>query len=174
MAASDVLELLDWIQAHNIEVWLNGGWGIDALLGHQTREHDDLDLTISATDSQAYADAMAKLGFTTSRIDNDFNWVLVDERERVVDVHLVDFGETMVTDKGVWIYGPRGLPFEVGSLQGSGDISGKRVKCETAEFQVRGHTRYQPDEQDYQDVLALCKAFSIQMPDLLRSRGFIT
>jgi len=22
MAASDVLELLDWIQAHNIEVWL--------------------------------------------------------------------------------------------------------------------------------------------------------
>jgi len=174
MAASDVLDLLDWIQAHNIEVWLNGGWGIDALLGHQTREHDDLDLTISATDSQAYTDAMAKLGFTTSRIDNDFNWVLVDERERVVDVHLVDFGETMVTDKGVRIYGPRGLPFEVGSLQGSGDISGKRVKCETAEFQVRGHTRYQPDEQDYQDVLALCKAFSIQMPDLLRSRGFIT
>ncbi len=40
MAASDVLELLDWIQAHNIEVWLNGSWGIDALLGHQTRERD--------------------------------------------------------------------------------------------------------------------------------------
>jgi lincosamide nucleotidyltransferase A/C/D/E len=64
------------------------------------------------------------------------------------------------------------LPFEVGSLQGSGDISGKRVKCETPEFQVRGHTRYQPDEQDYQDVVALCEAFSIQMPELFRSRGF--
>src|SRR5216684_5352952 len=107
MTASDVLELLSLLEQRGIDVWLNGGWGIDALLGHQTREHDDLDLTISATDSQAYTDAMAKLGFTTSRIDNDFNWVLVDERERVVDVHLVDFGETMVTDKGVRIYGPR-------------------------------------------------------------------
>jgi hypothetical protein len=46
------------------------------------------------------------------------------------------------------------------------------VKCETAEFQVRGHTRYQPDEQDYQDVFALCEAFSIQVPELFRSRGF--
>ena len=42
MNASDVVELLNRLEEHGIDVWLNGGWGVDALLGHQTREHDDL------------------------------------------------------------------------------------------------------------------------------------
>ena len=172
MAASDVIELLDLLEAQGIGVWLNGGWGIDALLGHETREHDDLDITISAMDRQTYADVMAGLGFTTLRIDNEFNWVLVDDRGRLVDVHLVDFSETRPGAQGTTIYGPAGLPLEVGSLEGRGEISGREVRCETAEFQVRGHTRYKPDEQDYLDVLVLCRAFSIEMPELFKSMGF--
>src|SRR5258708_7387144 len=27
-------------------VWIDGGWGVDALLGHQTRKHDDLDVAV--------------------------------------------------------------------------------------------------------------------------------
>ncbi|HEV2414025.1 MAG TPA: aminoglycoside nucleotidyltransferase [Candidatus Dormibacteraeota bacterium] len=172
MAASDVLEVLERLEARGLTVWLNGGWGVDALLGHQTREHDDLDITISATDRRTYSSLMAELGFTAFRVDNDFNWVLVDSRERLVDVHLVDFSETRQDDQGAQIYGPAGLPFEVGSLEGRGKISGRNVRCETADFQVRGHTRYAPDRQDYLDVLALCRAFSIEMPELFRSMGF--
>jgi len=172
MAASDVVELLDLLEAHGIDVWLNGGWGIDALLCHETREHDDLDITISATDRQSYADLMAELGFAPFRVDNDFNWVLVDDYERLVDVHLVDFSETKPSDQGATIYGSAGLPFEVGSLEGRGEILGREVRCETAGHQVRGHTQYTPDEQDYQDVLAICRAFSIEMPEVFRSMGF--
>jgi lincosamide nucleotidyltransferase A/C/D/E len=172
MAASDVVEILDLLEARGIAVWLNGGWGVDALLGHQTREHEDLDITISASDAQAYADLMRELGFTTFRIDNDFNWVLVDHGGRLVDVHLVDFSETRQSEQGVTIYGPAGLPFKIGSLEGHGEISGRQVKCETAEFQVWGHTRYTPDENDYRDVLALCNAFSIAMPEVFKSMGF--
>ena len=172
MAASDVVELLDLLEAHGIDVWLNGGWGIDALLCHETREHDDLDITISATDRQSYADLMAELGFALFRVDNDFNWVLVDDYERLVDVHLVDFSETKQSDQGATIYGSAGLPFEVGSLEGRGEILGREVRCETAGHQVRGHTKYTPDEQDYQDVLAICRAFSIEMPEVFRSMGF--
>ena len=172
MAASDVLELLDLLEGHGIQVWLNGGWGVDALLGRQTREHDDLDITISAADRQTYADTMAGLGFSTYRIDNDFNWVLVDSLDRFVDVHLVDFSETRLDGSGIDIYGSAGLPFEVGSLEGSGQIAGRKVKCETAEFQVRGHTRYTLDEQDYKDTLALCRTISIEVPELFRSMGF--
>lgn len=174
MAAADVLELLDFLEDHRVQVWLNGGWGVDALLGRQTREHDDLDITISAADSQTYTDAMAELGFTTFRIDNVFNWVLVDGPGRLVDVHLVDFSETRRDSSGIDIYGSAGLPFEVGSLEGSGQILGRKVKCETADFQVRGHTRYTPDEQDYKDVLALCRTFSIEVPELFKSMGFTT
>ena len=172
MSASDVVELLTWLEEHGIDVWLNGGWGVDALLGHQTREHQDLDVTISAAERAAYTAAMEAAGFTTYRVDNNFNWVLVDGRGRLVDVHLVDFSETVVTEAGHSTYGPAGLPFEVGSLEGRGTITGKPVKCETAEFQVRGHTRYTPDETDYRDVLALCQAFDIEIPPVFERLGF--
>jgi lincosamide nucleotidyltransferase A/C/D/E len=172
MRASDVVELLGWLERYGIDVWLNGGWGVDALLGHQTRDHEDLDITISAADSWAYAAAMEAAGFSTYRVDNDFNWVLIDGRERQVDVHLVDFSETRISGAGVRTYGPAGLPFEVGSLEGKGTIADKPVKCETAEFQVRGHTRYTPDETDYRDVLALCQAFDIEIPPVFEKLGF--
>jgi lincosamide nucleotidyltransferase A/C/D/E len=115
---------------------------------------------------------MEAAGFTTYRVDNDFNWVLVDARERLVDVHLVDFSAMSVNESGVGIYGPAGLPFEVGSLEGRGTIAGKPVSCETAEFQVRGHSGYTPDENDYRDVLALCRAFGIEIPPLFERLGF--
>jgi len=172
MAASDVVELLGWLEQHGIDVWLNGGWGVDALLGHQTREHEDLDITISAADRAAYTAAMEAAGFRTYRVDNDFNWVLIDGRGRLVDVHLVDFSETLITGTGVSMYGPAGLPFEVGSLEGRRIIADRPVKCETAEFQVRGHTGYTPDETDYRDVLALCRAFDLEVPPVFEQLGF--
>ena len=171
MNASDVVELLNRLEEHGIDVWLNGGWGVDALLGHQTREHDDLDITISAADRAVYSAVMASAGYTTQRVDNDFNWVLTDGREHLVDVHLVDFSKTVVAGAGIPTYGPAGLPFELGSLEGRGTIAGKPVKCETAEFQVRGHTRYTPDATDYRDVLALCRAFDIEVPPLFEQLG---
>jgi hypothetical protein len=115
---------------------------------------------------------MEAAGFRTYRVDNDFNWVLVDGRGRLVDAHVVDFSETLVTAAGVRTYGRAGLPFEVGSLEGRGTIAGKSVKCETAEFQVRGHTRYTPDASDYGDVLALCQAFDIEIPPLFERLAF--
>jgi lincosamide nucleotidyltransferase A/C/D/E len=172
MAASDVVELLGRLEQHGIDVWLNGGWGVDALLGHQTREHEDLDITISAADRAACTAAMEAAGFRTHRVDNDFNWVLTDGRGRLVDVHLVDFSETLIAGTGVRLYGPAGLPFEVGSLEGRGTIADRPVKCETAEFQVRGHTGYTPDETDYRDVLALCRAFDLEVPPVFEQLGF--
>ena len=172
MTASDVVELLSWLEQQGIDVWLNGGWGVDALLRHQTREHDDLDITISAADRAAYTTAMQAQGFRTYRVDNAFNWVLIDGLGRLVDVHLVDFSQTTVNESGVTMYGPAGLPFEVGSLEGRGTIAEKAVTCETAEFQVRGHTGYTPDENDYRDVLALCSAFDIEIPSVFEALGF--
>ena len=172
MTAGDVVELIDWLEQHCIPAWLNGGWGVDALLGRQTRDHDDLDITIATADRDSYTRAMEELGFSVCRIDNNYNWAVRDARGRLVDVHLVDFSETTVDEAGVRMYGPSGLPFEVGSLEGKGTIAGKSVNCETAEFQVRGHTTYTPDEIDYRDVLALCQSFGIEVPKLFQDLGF--
>jgi lincosamide nucleotidyltransferase A/C/D/E len=42
----DVLDVLDRLNAAGIEWWVDGGWGVDALLGEETRTHNDLDLVI--------------------------------------------------------------------------------------------------------------------------------
>jgi Aminoglycoside-2''-adenylyltransferase len=44
MTAKDAIELYKLFEQHGIKVWIDGGWGVDALLGHQTRKHDDLDV----------------------------------------------------------------------------------------------------------------------------------
>ena len=46
MTGNDVLEILNVLNAANIPVWIDGGWGIDALIGKQTREHEDLDFVV--------------------------------------------------------------------------------------------------------------------------------
>lgn len=34
--------MIDQLTAAGIRVWVDGGWGVDALVGRQTRHHDDL------------------------------------------------------------------------------------------------------------------------------------
>jgi lincosamide nucleotidyltransferase A/C/D/E len=46
MTAADVVEILGWLGTASVDVWLDGGWGVDALVGEQTREHNDLDLIV--------------------------------------------------------------------------------------------------------------------------------
>jgi hypothetical protein len=46
MVETDVVEILGWLSAASVDVWLDGGWGVDALVGEQTREHNDLDLIV--------------------------------------------------------------------------------------------------------------------------------
>lgn len=36
------------IEQLGIRYWLDGGWGVDALVGRQTREHRDVDIDFDA------------------------------------------------------------------------------------------------------------------------------
>jgi lincosamide nucleotidyltransferase A/C/D/E len=40
VGTADVLGVLDRLDAAGIEWWVDGGWGIDALLGEETRPHE--------------------------------------------------------------------------------------------------------------------------------------
>ena len=48
MSADSAAAILAALDARDAEVWVGGGWGVDALLGEQTREHSDLDLWLNA------------------------------------------------------------------------------------------------------------------------------
>jgi lincosamide nucleotidyltransferase A/C/D/E len=166
MCASDVHAVLDVLQRAGITVWIEGGWGVDALLGEETRAHNDLDIVIEHTDVERYMDAMRAQGFgvvwrgyATPR-----NFVMADAAGREVDVHLVDRNVVVRDAHDVEIYGPNGLEYEVGSLDATGEIGGRNVACCTAAFQVRTHTGYEHDADDARDVLALCARFGIPVP----------
>jgi len=46
MIAADVIGLYTELQNLSIKIWVDGGWGVDALLGEQPRPHGDLDIAI--------------------------------------------------------------------------------------------------------------------------------
>lgn len=48
--AQDVISLYQLLLANGIQAWITGGWGIDALLGKQTRPHKDLDVIMLLND----------------------------------------------------------------------------------------------------------------------------
>ena len=53
-----------------ITVWIDGGWGVDALLGEQTRKHQDLDIIISWEDSSILTEALFARGFVDIPTDD--------------------------------------------------------------------------------------------------------
>lgn len=169
MRAEDVLAVLDLLDRAGIEVWLDGGWGVDALLCEQTRPHDDLDIVVRAESLADHGRMMRDHGFRPLREDGPYNQVLTDDAGRRVDVHAVDLGVTRTDERGVEVYGPGGLPYPVGSLNGSGRVRGRRVDCGTAEFQVASHTGYAIDEDDEADVLALHHRFGVPLAGRVRA-----
>jgi hypothetical protein len=92
--ASDVLVVLDQLDRAGLVVWLDGGWGVDALLGRHSRPHQDLDLVIARDDCAAAEAALAGLGFQPD-LATVPGWpaqlLLVDADGRRVDLHVVVF-----------------------------------------------------------------------------------
>ena len=44
----DLLEILNLLDGLHIRYWIEGGWGVDILLGKQNREHRDVDIGFDA------------------------------------------------------------------------------------------------------------------------------
>ncbi len=49
MPAEAAVDLLRLFECAGIDVWLDGGWAVDAALGEQTRSHQDLDIIVQTS-----------------------------------------------------------------------------------------------------------------------------
>jgi lincosamide nucleotidyltransferase A/C/D/E len=87
MTGADVVEILGWLDVASADVWLDGGWGVDALVGEQTREHKDLDLIVRDAHVSRMREALATHGFAQVEGGVPQSFILADERGREVDVH---------------------------------------------------------------------------------------
>lgn len=166
MESNDVVELVEMLGNEGVDVWLVGGWAVDALLGEQTRLHADADIVIQEKDVPKLRELLEARGYEDVERDDTSSWnfVLGDSNGHEVDVHAIVFDKS-----GNGIYGPveRGVMFPADSLTGKGKVNGHAVKCISVEYMVKfiSPWLYKLHDKDFKDVSALCEKFGIDYPE---------
>jgi lincosamide nucleotidyltransferase A/C/D/E len=155
MSAEDVVTLLAVMDG--IDVWLDGGWGVDALLGEQTREHDDLDVVAARSDVPVLIEALGQEGYEVANGQLPTCIVLLDPIGRQVEVHPVEFDESgngiyAMEEGGTW-------PYPAHGFTGRGRVLDVEVRCLTPEVQVLCHAGYELAETDHHDLALLRECF---------------
>ena len=152
MLLDDVLEVLDALENAGVRYWAAGGWGVDVLVGAETRVHRDLDL---AVDVGSYERSMATLDGLGYRVETDWLPLRVEVAaigKRWVDVHPVRFDIN-----GVGIQGdPAGVHFVYPPTAfTAGRLAGRAVPCLSVEQQRLFHSGYDLRPQDEHDLRLL-------------------
>lgn len=161
MEATTVIAILDSLENARVDAWVDGGWGVDALLGRQTRPHDDLDLVVALDRAATIQEVLGKQGFALAEDQLPVRFVLAQAELGRVDFHTVTFDR----EGGGVQAQPTGKPFRYppeGFVAGA--IAGRSVRCVSADVQVLCHLGYEPKEKDGRDVLALHRAFGSPLP----------
>jgi predicted N-acetyltransferase YhbS len=158
MTAKDAVELYTLFDQHGIQVWIDGGWGVDALLGRQTRKHDDLDVALRHSNVSALRKLLEDCGYrhVTSGGSWGCNFVLGDAEGHRIDVHSFEIDTSGENTFGV--------AYREEHLTSVGRIDGCQVRCVAPDWMVKFHTGYPLDRNDFLDVKALCERFNIELP----------
>jgi lincosamide nucleotidyltransferase A/C/D/E len=168
MRIEDVLEVVEALAG--LRYWLDGGWGVDALLGTQTREHDDVDAAIDRADLGEAVSRLRRLGFVhRPEIEPGLpaRCVLVDPDGRQVDLHPLAFDET----GDGWQELPKPLRgrYPAADLRARGLIGGRDVPCIGPQLQLQHHAGYEPTQRDLEDMLALAERFGVELPEAIQA-----
>jgi lincosamide nucleotidyltransferase A/C/D/E len=175
VCAEDVISICQNLSANGIQVWLTGGWGIDALLHKQTRPHKDLDLIMLVDDVVRMRDLLGRDGYSLKELWSENSWVvdgqgtetptafvLQDSEGREVDahaMHLDDHGNGVPA----WV-NDEGLVFNRQDLAGEGVIGGFAVRCLSPEMQMSCHTGYDLPGEHLRDLELLHERFGVEYP----------
>ncbi|MFI1095668.1 nucleotidyltransferase domain-containing protein [Streptomyces sp. NPDC020917] len=159
MTADDVLSVLALARQAGADLWIGGGWGIDALLGEQTRPHRDVDVMHRQEHEPALAAALAAAGFTETLDWRPVRFVVTGPRGLEIDLHPLDFAadgsavQASLDPERPFVY--------PASCFVTGTIGSSTVPCLSAEQQAYFHQGYEPAERDLHDMARLRERFGI-------------
>lgn len=163
MGEREAAALLEEAARRGIDVWLDGGWGVDALVGEQTRPHDDLDVFVQRADEGAFIALLEGGGFSEASrafaTEDHTIWEASDGR--VVDLHVFEFAD----DGSLLFLGER---YPATAFSGRGAVGGVEVRCIPPAEQVAFHCGYDFDDDDARDVRLLCERFGVPVPEEYR------
>jgi lincosamide nucleotidyltransferase A/C/D/E len=165
MPADVVPEVMKALEQGGVRAWVAGGWGVDALIGRQTRRHVDLDLVFeeSAEAERRTLAALEPLGFSLVRREAvpgriwSERIVVSGRRARVIDLHSVAISNRAVTVASI----DGEVTFSEGEAFGTGVIEGRTVPCVSARLQLALHRGYEHGEHDRRDVERLSEQLGL-------------
>ncbi|MHB9034333.1 MAG: nucleotidyltransferase domain-containing protein [Anaerolineae bacterium] len=172
MTADDVLNIYHLLDANDIWLCLNGGWGIDALLGEQTRAHKDLDIFMLVDDVALLRELLEGNGYTLQYpweeniavVDADgaevlSAFVLGDSQGHQVDIHALQLDES---GNGIPAWANEGgLVFSQDDISWQGAIAGEEVVCQSPASQVACHQGYILPSEQQCDLVRLRERFGL-------------
>ena len=158
MELAEVVAVLGGLADAGVTVWVDGGWGVDALIGTQSRDHEDLDIAVNREDETALNHWLAARRYIPRQHPEDsaWNYVLQDASGHAIDVHVFEFD-----DAGNHSYG---VSYPAESLAGTASLGDIRVHCIAPEWMFRFKTGYAPRPRDLADVRALADKFGYEVP----------
>jgi lincosamide nucleotidyltransferase A/C/D/E len=139
-----------------VGIRIDGGWSVDALLGEQSRSHQDFDIAIEEKNGPKLREMLRGRGYKEIKMEHARDFVSAMKHE--IDVHVIVFDS-----QGNGIYGPKenGEMDSAGSLTGTGLIEGRTVRCISPEWMVKFRSSYEVGDEDFRDVSALCTKFGM-------------
>jgi lincosamide nucleotidyltransferase A/C/D/E len=158
--AEQVLSVLDRLVGERVTAWIDGGWGVDALIGDQTRDHEDLDLVVDREAVDRVRALLVDDGFEVARDWLPTALAFTHADGRAVDLHPVELtpdggGDQIQLDgTSLWHY----------DAPVTGSIAGRAVTCCSLETQIAAHLGYEPDDDDHADMRALARTFGCELP----------
>ncbi|MFE8015860.1 nucleotidyltransferase domain-containing protein [Streptomyces antibioticus] len=157
MSPDEVLIILALLRRAGADVWVGGGWGIDALVGEQTRDHRDLDIMHRQDQEATVLAALSSAGYVESLNWRPVRFVMTAPDAREIDLHPLVF-----SDDGSAVQASPNpqRPFVYpSSCFVTGTIQGTPVACLSAEQQVYFHQGYEPSRRDRDDMAQLRRVF---------------
>ena len=167
MPERDVVKILDALDGAGVQFWVAGGWGIDALVGHQTRRHSDLDLILDRNrgDEEQTRRTLAELGVRFENFDavGDVRLPRIiqlhDRGGRVVELIPVDLESLPVADTRHRSLHPCDQDTEsddrLTHLFAEGTIGSRAVACLAPEVQLALHQGYDLPKSNHRDLALL-------------------
>jgi lincosamide nucleotidyltransferase A/C/D/E len=132
MGLAEVLAVLGAVRSVGCRFWIEGGWGVDALVGQQTRPHRDVDIDIDGAFEGQVLAALGELGYVVETDWRPNRVELVAPGRGWVDLHPLviddDGNARQAAQGGGWHEFPR-------SYFTSGHLGEVPVPCVSREAQ---------------------------------------